>query len=112
MFCIIGVYEVNNSVVDVWIMLIFGVIGYLLKKFRFDPAPLVLGLVIAPIFELSLRQSLIMSGGSFSIFYQRPIALVLLLISALLLALAAWGAFAARRDWRAKLAEAEAGEQV
>ena len=53
MFCIIGVYEVNNSVVDVWIMLIFGVIGYLLKKFRFDPAPLVLGLVIAPIFELS-----------------------------------------------------------
>jgi len=112
MFCIIGVYEVNNSVVDVWIMLIFGVIGYLLKKFRFDPAPLVLGLVIAPIFELSLRQSLIMSGGSFTIFYQRPIALALLLISALLLALAAWGAFAARRDWRAKMAEAEAGEQA
>ncbi len=112
MFCIIGVYEVNNSVVDVWIMLIFGGIGYLLKKFRFDPAPLVLGLVIAPIFELSLRQSLIMSGGSFTIFYQRPIALVLFLISALLLGLAAWGAFVARRDWRAKMAEAEAGEQV
>jgi putative tricarboxylic transport membrane protein len=111
MFCIIGVYEVNNSVVDVWIMLIFGVIGYLLKKFRFDPAPLVLGLVIAPIFELSLRQSLIMSGGSFAIFYQRPIALVLFLISALLLGLAAWGAFVARRDWRAKMAE-EAGEQA
>ena len=112
MFCIIGVYEVNNSVIDVWIMLIFGVIGYLLKKFRFDPAPLVLGLVIAPIFELSLRQSLIMSGGSFAIFYQRPIALVLFLISALLLGLAAWGAFVARRDWRAKMAEAEAGEQA
>ena len=112
MFCIIGVYEVNNSVVDVWIMLIFGGIGYLLKKFRFDPAPLVLGLVIAPIFELSLRQSLIMSGGSFAIFYQRPISLVLFLISALLLGLAAWGAFVARRDWRAKMAEAEAGEQV
>ena len=112
MFCIIGVYEVNNSVVDVWIMLIFGGIGYLLKKFRFDPAPLVLGLVIAPIFELSLRQSLIMSGGSFTIFYERPIALVLFLISALLLGLAAWGAFVARRDWRAKMAEAEAGEQV
>jgi putative tricarboxylic transport membrane protein len=110
MFCIIGVYEVNNSVVDVWIMLIFGAVGYLLKKFAFDPAPLVLGLVIAPIFELSLRQSLIMSGGSFAIFYQRPIALVLLAISAILLALAAWGAIAARRDWRAKLAAAEAGE--
>jgi putative tricarboxylic transport membrane protein len=112
MFCVIGVYEVNNSVVDVWIMLIFGVIGYLLKKFGFDPAPLVLGLVIAPIFELSLRQSLIMSGGSWQIFLQRPIALTLLVISAILLALAAWGAIVARRDWRAKLAEAEAGEQA
>ena len=110
MFCVIGVYEVNNSAVDVWIMLIFGAIGYLLKKFAFDPAPLVLGLVIAPIFELSLRQSLIMSGGSFAIFIQRPIALVLLAISAILLGLAAWGAIAARRDWRAKMAAAEAGE--
>jgi putative tricarboxylic transport membrane protein len=112
MFCVIGVYEVNNSVVDVWIMLIFGAIGYALKKFNFDPAPLVLGLVIAPIFELSLRQSLIMSGGSWTIFLQRPISLGLIAISALLLGLAAWGMIAARRDWRAKLAEAEAGEKA
>jgi putative tricarboxylic transport membrane protein len=112
MFCVIGVYEVNKSVVDVWIMLVFGGIGYLLKKFTFDPAPLVLGLVIAPIFELSLRQSLIMSGGSWQIFLQRPIALVLLLVSATLLGLAAYGMLAARRDWRAKLAQAEAGEQT
>ena len=48
MFCIIGVYEVNHSIVDVWIMLVMGVVGYLLRKFDFDPAPLVLGLVIAP----------------------------------------------------------------
>ncbi len=53
MFCVIGVYEVNHSIVDVWIMLIMGVVGYALKKFGFDPAPLVLGLVIAPIFEMS-----------------------------------------------------------
>lgn len=110
MFCVIGVYEVNNSVVDVWIMLIAGVIGYLLKKFNFDPAPLVLGLVIAPIFEMSLRQSLIMSGGSWQIFLQRPIALVLLAVCAILLALAVYGAIVARRDWRARLAQAEAGE--
>src|SRR6266446_2930890 len=51
MFCVIGVYEVNNSVVDVWIMLSMGVLGYGLRKFGFDPAPLVLGLVIAPTFE-------------------------------------------------------------
>ena len=80
MFCVIGVYEVNHSIVDVWIMLIMGVVGYGLKKFGFDPAPLVLGLVIAPIFEMSLRQSLIMSDGTWAIFLQRPIALVLLLV--------------------------------
>ncbi|HEY1243889.1 MAG TPA: tripartite tricarboxylate transporter permease, partial [Hyphomicrobiaceae bacterium] len=61
--CIVGVYLVNNSIVDVWIMLIMGVAGYFLRKLDFDPAPLVLGLVIAPTFELSLRQSLVMSNG-------------------------------------------------
>jgi putative tricarboxylic transport membrane protein len=110
MFCVIGVYEVNNSIVDVWIMLIMGVVGYGLKKFGFDPAPLVLGLVIAPIFEMSLRQSLIMSAGSWEIFLQRPIALVLLLVCLGLLLLSALTAVLARRDWRAKLAQAEAGD--
>jgi putative tricarboxylic transport membrane protein len=112
MFCVIGVYEVNNSIVDVWIMLIMGVLGYGLKKFGFDPAPLVLGLVIAPIFEMSLRQSLIMSNGTWGIFLQRPIALVLLGLSVLLLALSAWSLIAARRDWRSELAKAESGEAV
>ncbi|HKS63609.1 MAG TPA: tripartite tricarboxylate transporter permease, partial [Xanthobacteraceae bacterium] len=77
MFCVIGVYEVNHSIVDVWIMLIMGVVGYLLRKFDFDPAPLVLGLVITPTFELSLRQSLVMSSGDWFIFFQRPIAATL-----------------------------------
>jgi putative tricarboxylic transport membrane protein len=110
MFCVIGVYEVNHSIVDVWIMLIMGVVGYGLKKFGFDPAPLVLGLVIAPIFEMSLRQSLIMSNGAWLIFLQRPIALVLLLVSLALLVASAASYLLARRDWRAKLAEAEATE--
>src|ERR1700752_2558864 len=92
MFCIIGVYEVNHSVVDVWIMLIMGMFGYALRKFGFDPAPLVLGLVIAPIFEQSLRQSLIMSNGNYLIFGQRPIALGLLAVSAALLLLSGLGA--------------------
>ncbi|HEX4928368.1 MAG TPA: tripartite tricarboxylate transporter permease [Burkholderiales bacterium] len=111
MFCVIGVYEVNNSIVDVWIMLIMGVVGYALKKFSFDPAPLVLGLVISPIFEMSLRQALIMSDGAWRIFLQRPVSLTLLLLSAGLLALSAFGYFARRRDWRARLA-AEAGEEA
>ena len=90
MFCIIGVYEVNNSIVDVWIMLIMGVLGYALRKFDFDPAPLVLGLVISPILEQSLRQSLIMSNGNYLIFFSRPISLGLMLVSIGLLALAAY----------------------
>jgi putative tricarboxylic transport membrane protein len=110
MFCIIGVYEVSHSIVDVWIMLIMGVLGYLLRKFAFDPAPLVLGLVIAPVFEQSLRQSLIMSNGNYLIFFGRPIALGLLIVSAGLLALSALAFILKRKDWRAKLAAAEAGE--
>jgi putative tricarboxylic transport membrane protein len=110
MFCVIGVYEVNNSVVDVWIMLIMGVLGYWLRKFNFDPAPLVLGLVISPILEQSLRQSLIMSNGDYMIFFQRPISLGLLVVAAFLLVLAALALIRQRADWRTRLAEAEAGE--
>jgi putative tricarboxylic transport membrane protein len=112
MFCVIGVYEVNNSIVDVWIMLIMGVVGYALKKFNFDPAPLVLGLVIAPIFEMSLRQSLIMSNGDWTIFVQRPVAVVLLALSAGLLALSAAAYLSRRKDWRAKLVEAETSQRT
>lgn len=111
MFCVIGVYEVNHSIVDVWIMLIMGVVGYGLKKFGFDPAPLVLGLVIAPIFEMSLRQSLIMSDGTWLIFLQRPISLLLLGICLVLLLMSAHSYVMQRKDWRAKLAEAEAADK-
>jgi putative tricarboxylic transport membrane protein len=110
MFCVIGVYEVNNSIVDVWIMLIMGVVGYGLKKFGFDPAPLVLGLVISPIFEMSLRQSLIMSNGNWQIFLERPIAAALIACCAILLMLSAYSLVASRKDWRVKLAEAESAE--
>jgi len=110
MFCIVGVYVVNSSIVDVWIMLGMGVLGYLLRKLGLDPAPLVLGLVISPIFEMSLRQSLIMSNGNWTIFFTRPIALVLLLVAVALLALSGLSLLRKRRDWRAQLAEVEAGE--
>jgi putative tricarboxylic transport membrane protein len=107
MFCIVGVHAVNNSIVDVWIMLAMGALGYLMRKFDLDPAPLVLGLVIAPTFEMSLRQSLIMSNGQWTIFLQRPIALALCLIAAALLSLSAISLFSRRADWRTRLADAE-----
>jgi putative tricarboxylic transport membrane protein len=111
MFCVIGVYEVSHSIVDVYIMLIMGVLGYALRKFGFDPAPLVLGLVIAPIFEQSLRQSLIMSNGNYLIFAQRPIAGLLLIVSVGLLTLSVISFVLRRNDWRSKLAQAETGDQ-
>jgi putative tricarboxylic transport membrane protein len=110
MFCVVGVYEVNHSIVDVWIMLIMGLIGYALRKFSFDPAPLVLGLVIAPIFEQSLRQSLIMSNGNYFIFFNRPIALGLMLVCGVLLGLSLLSFVLKRKDWRDRLAKVEAGE--
>jgi putative tricarboxylic transport membrane protein len=76
LFCLIGVYSVNNSVLDIYLMILFGVVGYLMRKFDFEPAPMALAYVLSPLLETSLRQSLNISGGSFSIFFSRPISLV------------------------------------
>ncbi|MBI3104335.1 MAG: tripartite tricarboxylate transporter permease [Candidatus Rokubacteria bacterium] len=85
-FCVLGVYAVNGSPFEVWIMLVMGLAGYALRKLGYEPAPLVIGLVLAPIFEMSLRQSLILSDGSYTIFLQRPLAASLLgLVGALLI---------------------------
>jgi len=87
LFCIVGAYSINNSVFDVGIMVAFGVVGYLLKKFDYEAAPLILGFVLGPLFEVNLRRSLIMSQGSFSIFVERPIALCALVVCAVLIIL-------------------------
>lgn len=87
-FCVLGVYAVNGSVVEVWIMAVMGLAGWVLRKLDYEPAPLVIGLVLAPIFEMSLRQSLILSGGSYVIFLQRPLAAALLGLAGGLLLLA------------------------
>jgi len=85
-FCLIGVYTVNNSVFDIYLMVIFGFVGYLMKKFDFEPAPLAMAYVLSPILESSFRQSLSLSGGSFAVFFSRPISLVCMgLVVALLI---------------------------
>ena len=86
-FATVGVYAVNNSVMDVWIMSAAGFLGYILRKLDFEIAPIILGLVLAPMLELSFRQSLAMSAGSYAIFVTRPIAAVMLLIGLTLLLL-------------------------
>jgi putative tricarboxylic transport membrane protein len=100
-FATLGVYAVNNSVVDVWIMASTGLLGYALRKFDFEIAPIVLGLVLAPMIELSFRQSLAMSAGSYAIFFTRPITAVMLLLGLALLLLGLRPVLTRVMDWRA-----------
>jgi putative tricarboxylic transport membrane protein len=85
LFCMIGAYSIGNNTADVIIMLIFGIVGFLMRKFRYDAPPLVLALVLGGELESSLRQSLMLSRGDFSIFVTRPITLGFLIVAVLLL---------------------------
>jgi putative tricarboxylic transport membrane protein len=87
-FCLVGALS-DNKIGDVFVMVTFGVIGYLMKKFEYEPAPMVIAFILTPILELNLRQSLILSGGSFGIFFTKPISLVCLVTVGLLFLLAA-----------------------
>lgn len=85
LFCIIGIYSVNNSYMDVVIMGIFGGVGYLMRKFEYEPAPLVLAFVLGERLESAVRQTLIYSRGDFSIFVHRPIAAAFLVVALILI---------------------------
>ena len=81
LFCLIGVYSLNSNVAEIFIMVGFGIVGFLLRKAGFEGAPFLLAMVLGPIMESSLRQSLIISHGSFGIFFTRPISGALMLLS-------------------------------
>jgi len=82
--CIIGAYSVNNNVFDVGLMTSFGVLGYLMRKGGFPAAPLIMAMILSPMLERSMRQSLLLSGGDFAIFVREPISATLLLIAGFL----------------------------
>ncbi|PKN64257.1 MAG: transporter [Deltaproteobacteria bacterium HGW-Deltaproteobacteria-15] len=84
LFCVIGAYSIANNAGDVVLMLIFGVVGYLMRRFQYDAAPLVLAAVLGPMLEEAFRQSLMLSQGEFSIFVSRPISVGFLIVAALL----------------------------
>ena len=86
-FCIIGSYTIANSIMDVFFMLIFGVVGYLMKKLKYEAPPLILAFVLGPMLEYSLKQSLMVSKGSFKIFFSRPISATCLIIALILVLL-------------------------
>ena len=81
LFCLIGVYTLNNNVVEIFIMVISGVVGLLLRRVGFEGAPFLLALVLGPQMESSLRQSLLISRGSFGIFFSRPVSAVLMVLT-------------------------------
>jgi putative tricarboxylic transport membrane protein len=85
LFCLIGSYSINFTAFDILVMVFFGIVGYILRKLEYEFAPLVLGYVLGPMLERSLRQSLILSDGSFLIFISRTISAVCILASIILL---------------------------
>jgi putative tricarboxylic transport membrane protein len=87
LFCVIGAYSLNNSFQEVIIMILFGVIGYFMRKFDYEAAPLIMAMILTPMMENNLRQSLLLSHGSFAIFFTRPISLLLIALALCLLIL-------------------------
>lgn len=92
LLCIVGAFSVNNNLFDVYVMIAFGAIGYVLKKLDVPLTPLVLGVVLGPIAEENLRSTIIMSQGEFSFFFMRPIAMFFIVITILSLGLQKWKA--------------------
>ncbi|HET8540173.1 MAG TPA: tripartite tricarboxylate transporter permease, partial [Anaeromyxobacter sp.] len=83
-FCsVVGTYSIRYQTFDVWVMLLFGVIGYFMRKFGWPVAPMVLATVLAQMLETSLGQSLLMSRGSMAIFFTRPVAAVFMILGLL-----------------------------
>jgi TctA family transporter len=85
MFCAIGNYSINNSAMDLYLVALFGVLGYTLMKLEFEPAPLILGYVLGPLMEENLRRALLISRGDPSVFFSRPISLAFMIASILIL---------------------------
>lgn len=81
LFCLIGAYANNNSLLEINLMVFFGLIGYLLKKTGFEPAPLIFAYILCPMWEESFRQSLIVSSGDLAIFFKRPISATLMFLA-------------------------------
>ncbi len=98
-FTVIGVYTVNNSVIDVYFTIFFGIVGVALYRYGFEPAPLLLGFVLGKLMETNFRKALIQSGGDYMIFVERPIAAGLLAVAVILMAMLLWPRFFGTRKY-------------
>jgi len=96
--CAIGAFSVNNSVFDIQLMAVFGLLGYIFYKLDCEPAPLLLGFILGPMMEEYLRRAMLLSRGDATIFIRRPISLTLLLLAAVTIALIILPAFRKTRE--------------
>jgi TctA family transporter len=96
--CCIGAYSVNSNSFDLYAMAGFGILGYVLVKLAFEPAPLLLGFVLGPMLEENLRRAMIVSRGDATVFFTHPLSLILLLLAAMLLALVLVPSIRAKRE--------------
>jgi TctA family transporter len=96
MICV-GVYSHRTSVTDVLLTLAFGILGYLMKNYRFEPAPVLLGFVLGPLLEDNFRRTMLLYGGDFTVFVTRPISAVLVVCSVFLIVFAIWSSISNRR---------------
>ena len=85
LFCAVGVYSTNNNVFDIWMVAIFGFVGYMFVKLGCEPAPLLLGFILGPMMEENLRRALLLSRGDWSVFVTRGLSAGLLAAAVLLL---------------------------
>ncbi len=98
LFCALGVYTTNNNTFDIWMVAIFGVIGYIFIKLGVEPAPLLLGFILGPMMEENLRRALLLSRGDWSVLVTRPLSATLLAIAAVLLIIVLMPAVKAKRE--------------
>lgn len=84
-FCLVGSYAISNSIFDIWVLIISGIVGFIMRKLAFPIAPIVLGMILGPLFESNFRRSLMLSGGNWATFVQRPISLGFLIVVVLVL---------------------------
>ena len=98
LFCCIGIYSINNQPMDVAFTAFFGLVGYLLIKLGFEPAPMLLGFVLGRLMEEKLRQALIISRGSFMTFIERPISAGLLVVAVIIMVIAVLPSISKKRD--------------
>jgi len=100
LFTVIGAYSLNNDVTNVFIMMFFGVVGYILRKLKFETSPLLMAFILTPLIENAMRQSLLMSKGSFLIFMNRPISGTMMSIFVLVIVYSFFSSFLKKRKAR------------